>query len=390
VTTPTLAQVVDAVERLWHPRWAQSWDAVGLVCGDPEQPVSRVHLAVDPLPPVVDEALDRGADLLLTHHPLFLRGTSSVAATTSKGRSVHRLVRGGCALLAAHTNADAADPGVSDALASAVGLVDLVPLEPVADAAAPATDKIVVFVPGDAADAVVDAMAAAGAGVIGAYERCWWGVEGSGSFRPLPGATPTIGAVGRVERVAEVRVEMVVPRRRRAAAVAALRAAHPYEEPAFDVYETAAVPGPLGIGRVGRLPEPTTLDAFADAVAAALPLGAGGLRVAGEASRRIERVAVCGGSGDSMFGPVRAAGVDAYLTADLRHHPVTDVVAEAAVGQRVPALLDAGHFATEWPWLPVAARQLTDALAAAGLEVPTEVSTLVTDPWTLHRPPRGR
>ncbi len=229
----TLADAVRVLDGLYHPRWAADWDAVGLVTGDPGQPVRRVLLAVDPVQSVVDEAVEWGADLLVTHHPLLLRGVHSVATTHPKGRAVTALVRHGVALHVAHTNADVADPGVSDALAGALGLSDLRPLQP---AAADRLDKLVTFVPQADADRVVDALAAAGAGRLGAYERCAFTSAGTGTFTPLVGASPTTGAVGVPERVAETRVEMVLARDRRTAVVEALRAAHPYEEPAFDLY----------------------------------------------------------------------------------------------------------------------------------------------------------
>jgi putative NIF3 family GTP cyclohydrolase 1 type 2 len=264
-----LADVVSALERAYPPRLAADWDAVGLVCGDPDDEVQRVLVAVDPVPETVDEALETGAQLLVTHHPLLLRGVHGVGADTPKGALVHRLVRGGAALFTAHTNADAADPGVSDALAAAIGLTVHGPLVP---EPAPPLDKIVTFVPvGPAITAVHDALAAAGAGAIGDYSHCSFATAGTGQFKPLPGAHPAIGEVGRLERVAETRLEMVLPRPRRAAVVAALRAAHPYEEPAFDVLELAPLPSPVGLGRIGELPGPEPLRAFTARVSAGLP-----------------------------------------------------------------------------------------------------------------------
>jgi putative NIF3 family GTP cyclohydrolase 1 type 2 len=253
VPETTLADVVAIMEGLYPPSLAASWDAVGPVCGDPAQPVRRVLFAVDPVEVVVDEAIERGADLLVTHHPLFLRGTSSVAATTAKGRSVHRLIRAGVALHVAHTNADHANPGVSDALAAALGLVDTRPLDPLP---APPLDKVVTFVPEAHAEKLLDALAAAGAGEIGDYARCAWTTAGIGTFQPLPGASPAIGAVGDVTRVDETRIEMVLPRAVRDEVIRALRTAHTYEEPAFDILELASWPGDTGTGRVGELPTP--------------------------------------------------------------------------------------------------------------------------------------
>ncbi|WP_232014229.1 Nif3-like dinuclear metal center hexameric protein [Cellulomonas fimi] len=383
VTAPRLSDVVRALERRYPPSTAESWDAVGLVAGDPAQEVRRVLLAVDPVADVVEEAVAWGADLVVTHHPLLLRGVHSVAATTFKGALLHRLVRSGVALYTAHTNADAAAGGVADALAEAVGLVDTRPLQ--ADAAE-ALDKHVVFVPVADAERLVDALAAAGAGAVGRYARCAWTATGEGTFTPLDGASPAVGEVGVASRVVEARVEMVAPRRLRSAVVAAMRAAHPYEEPAFDVLELASWPGSTGTGRVGRLARPTTLAAFAAAVAAATPATAQGVRFAGDSDGRVEHVAVVGGSGDAFFDDVRAAGVDAYVTADLRHHPASELreraAFEAGDGAARPFLVDLAHYASEWPWLAHAARTLQSDLAGLGTTVETRVSTLCTDPWT--------
>jgi len=387
---PRLSDVVAALDRLYDPARAESWDAVGLVCGDPDGQISRVLFVVDPVAAVVDEAIGLGADLIVAHHPLLLRPVHSVAATTPKGRVVHRLLTHGIGLHVAHTNADSADPGVSDALATAVGLTDLRPL---VSRPADATDKLVVFVPEPETDGVIEALAAAGAGRIGNYERCAWSASGIGTFRALDGASPTIGEVGAIQRVPEHRVEMVMPRRRRGAVLAALAEAHPYEEPAYDVYELADRPASTGLGRVGRLPSPEPLTTFVGRVARALPHTAAGVRVAGDPEAPIQSVAVCGGAGDSLFDAVRAAGVDAYVTADLRHHPASEArETNHTAGTRANptahslALVDVSHWASEWPWLADAARQLVAELGDAGTTVETQVSTTPTDPWTLHQP----
>jgi dinuclear metal center YbgI/SA1388 family protein len=362
----------------FDPRWAEPWDAVGLVCGDPDEPVHRVLLAVDAVPGTVAEAEAERVQLLITHHPLLLTGVHGVPADTPKGALVHRMIRGGIAHLVAHTNADVASPGVSDALAGVLGLRALRPLEPHPD---PALDKLVVFVPTADAPRLLDALSAAGAGSLGDYERCAWTTEGTGTFRPLAGAHPAIGAVGRSEQVLETRLEMVLPPSRRSDVVAALRAAHPYEEPAFDLLVTAPLPSARGTGRIGELPTPITLREFGERAAAALPPTSWGIRVAGDPSRQIRTVAVCGGSGGSLAEPARSAGADALLTADLRHHPALEAVTERD-GSGM-ALLDAAHWATEAPWLDALAARLRTTL---GTTVEVSVSRLVTDPWTLHVP----
>ena len=266
---PTVRDVLAVLEAR-YPLWlAEEWDVNGLAVGRPDAEVTRVHLAVDPTLAVVNEAADAGAQLLITHHPPMLRGVTSVAADTAKGAIVHALVSGGVALANAHTNADHAAGGVSDALAKSVGL------------------------------------------------------RVSGPLVPHPGE-PT-----------------------------------------------------LGTGRVGTLPGGPTLREFAEAVAAALPKTAQGVRVAGDLDAEVRTVAVVGGAGDSFLEDARAADVDVYVTADLRHHPALDARELAALGDGRPFLVDVSHFASEWLWLGEAAAHLREELS-----IETHVSTLTTDPWT--------
>ena len=373
---PLLADVVAAIEEWFDPRWAESWDATGLTCGDPAEAVERVVLAVDAVPETVDEAEHGGAQLLLTHHPLLLSAVHSVAATEPRGALVHRLVRAGIAHYAAHTSADVADPGVSDALADRLGLTALRPLDAMA---LEAPDKLVVFVPTDDAPRMIDALARAGAGRIGAYERCAWTTIGVGTFRPTDQARPAIGRAGQVEAVAETRVEMVVPSRVRRAVLDAMRGAHPYEEPAFDLYPQVSVDGARGHGRVGELAAPTTLREFARHAADVLPRTVWGVRAAGDPDRRVRTVAVCGGVGADLIDDARNAGADAYLTSDLKHHRTLDAVTEH--GPDAMALLDVAHWASEAPWLDAVAGRLRERF---GTTVDVTVSTVATDPWTLH------
>lgn len=268
---PSVAAVVAHLDRRYPPAWAEQWDRVGLVLGEPDAPVRRVLCVVDCVPETVAEALAVRADLIVAHHPLLLRGVSSVAPTTYKGRIVHDLIRAGVALYTAHTNADVANPGVSDALAARLGLRELRALRP---------------------------------------------------------AAPDSPAAGQGR----------------------------------------------GIGRIGRLPAAMTLAELAAYAGKSLPPTAWGVRAAGDPARRVETVAVSGGSGDGFLADAAAAGVDAYLTADLRHHPASEHLAAGG-----PALLDAAHWATERPWLDDVAGHLREHFP-----VETIVSDLDTDPWTVH------
>lgn len=374
-----VSDVIAAVEARYPPELAENWDRIGLVCGEPDAPVRRVLLAVDVDHAVVEQAAHVEATLIVAHHPLLLRGIHTVAATTPKGRLLHDLIRSGTALYVAHTNADVANPGVSDALAARVGLPaeGLKPLR----ATGLLFDSFSTSVPAAEAERVLDAISAAGAGETdGRYRRSAWLTEVTGTFVPGDTAEPTIGVRGQVQRVPELRLDTIMPRRRRDAVIQALRDAHPYEEPAFHVIEAVPRTGGVGIGRIGELSTPVTLRQFAASVAEALPHAPAGIRAGGDPDRMIRRVAVSGGAGQDLLADAAAAKVDVFVTADLRHHVAADFLAHPGN----PALIDAGHWATERPWLDQAAEFLRQDLAASTNDIDIVVSDLITDPWTVR------
>lgn len=370
----TVADVRRVLDAAYPPELAEDWDRVGLICGDPEEPVSRVAVALDCTDAVADAAIDAGAQMLVVHHPLLLRGVSSVAADTPKGRILHKLIRAGVALFAAHTNADSARPGVNDRLAEVLGVRPGAPLAPKPGGH---LDAWVVRVPASHADDVKAAVFGAGAGSVGDYDSCAFQLSGRGQFRPGDGADPFIGSAGEVEHVEEERVEFVAEPSARAAIHAALLAAHPYEEPSFDILESKVgdldPESALGIGRVGELDEPMPFRDFVARVAERLPATEWGVRGAGDPERIIRRVAVASGSGDSFLGTARKLGVDAFVTSDLRHHPVDEALREGG-----PCIVDTAHWASEFPWCAQAAELIGDSL-----DIPAEVIDLRTDPWTV-------
>jgi dinuclear metal center YbgI/SA1388 family protein len=355
---------VRVLERAYAPGWAADWDAVGLTVGAPDAPVTRVHVAVDPTLEVAQEAVAAGAQLLVTHHPLLLRGVHEVAETSASGRVVAALVRGGCALFTAHTNADVARPGVSDALADAIGLqaAGRLAVDPLPEHQQPGEDldKLAVFVPLADRVRLLEVLAAAGAGAIGDYDRCGFWTAGTGTFRPLPGANPFVGQVGQPETVAEERLEMIAPEAFWLAVVAAMKAAHPYEVVAYDVYPLKNAAAEYGIGRVGALPEPMATDAFLAHVKEALDYPE--VRIAGPRDREVRAVAVCGGAGAGLMPDALSAGADALVTADVRHHEFVDAEARGFL------LLDAGHAATETPGARELASRLAALLPAVGFD----------------------
>ncbi|MDH6237062.1 Nif3-like dinuclear metal center hexameric protein [Cryobacterium sp. CG_9.6] len=264
----SLADVNRVAHELWPLSGAEAWDAPGLVTGDLSRNITAIHLAVDAVSDTVEEAIAGSADLLLVHHPLLLRGVTSIAEDRYKGSLLARLVRANCALLSAHTNADIVSGGVSDTLATLLGLVDARPI--------------------------------------------------------VVGATPRIG-----------------------------------------------------LGRVGELPEAVSLGHLAHLLSKILPATASGIRVSGDYTMPVKRVALCGGAGDSLLREAAVLQSDVYITSDLRHHPASEAREEARLAHGAPALIDVSHWASEWLWLDGAANQLRTALPG----VVVTVSDLRTDPW---------
>jgi dinuclear metal center YbgI/SA1388 family protein len=291
-------------------------------------------------PDVLEEARAMHAELIVTHHPLLFRGIKRVTPDDLVPGLVLGLAEHGIALYSIHTNLDAARDGVSFELARRLGVRDVTFLSGLEDV----VRKLVTFVPPEHADAVHQAMAAAGAGRIGAYEACAFRSEGTGQFRPGSGSTPHIGQPGGpLESVREIRLEMEVVSHRVSAVLDALREAHPYEEVAYDLYPVEQSYRDAGLGAVGQLPEPLALGAFLDRVADVL--ASPGLRYAGDPERPVQRIAVCGGSGSDFIPLARRAGADVYVTADITYHTWFNVM--ATDGTIDMALVDPGHYETE-------------------------------------------
>jgi dinuclear metal center YbgI/SA1388 family protein len=335
-----------------------------LQLGDPAAEVREVAVCHEVTERVVDALEREPADLLLAYHPLLFTPTRSlIAGPSAEGRAL-RLARCGIALAIAHSSFDVARGGASDALAEALGLESVSGFAPLFPAPG---FKLATFVPAGDADRVLDALSAAGAGQIGNYTHCSWRAEGLGSFFAGAGTDPATGASGRLNREPETRLEMVVPAGREGAVLAALRSAHPYEEPAFDLVRRSPEPGLLG--RIGR-PEPgTTLADLAEIAREAL--GPVALRLAGSAEAPVERVAVLPGSGAPYLEQAAAAGADAVLTGDIPHHRARRAL---DLGLR---LIDPGHAPTERPGLA----RLLVWVAALGVGV-RSLLDLDPDPWT--------
>ena len=339
-TTPTIADVTDALEAWAPPGSAQDYDNVGLQVGDASRTVDTALLALDATPQVLEEAQEIGADLIVTHHPLLFRPLDGVTADSYVSNLALRLAESETALYSIHTNLDAAPGGVSFALADRLGLTEVGFL----DGFDETLYKLAVFVPEDAFDDVREALADAGAGRIGDYEACAFAVEGTGFFKPGADTDPYIGeAGGDVESAQERKLEVEVARWNVGRVMGALHDAHPYDEVAYDLYPVHQSNSQAGLGALGTLPEPEPMPDFLDRVADRLD--AGSLRYAGDDDDTVERVAVCGGAGSDFIGTALGAGADAYVTADVKYHEFFNVL--GTDGTPEMALVDPGHYESE-------------------------------------------
>lgn len=372
MNSPRAADLAAVIEEGAPRHWAEAWDNVGLLVGDPGAPVQRVLVALEVTDPVLDEAEACGAQLLVVHHPVIFRPLKALRPDTAAGRRLFRLLRTGIAVYAAHTNLDVAAGGTNDLLAAAVGLNGARVLNPTGS---DRLLKLAVFVPRGHEDTVRDALADAGAGVIGNYTHCTFEAPGTGTFKPTQGADPFLGQVGELERADELRLEVILPESRLAACLAAMRAAHPYEEVAHDIYPLVN-PGPVrGHGRVGTLAGPMTVAALAQRVKRAL--GVPFVRIAGDPAAWVERAAVAAGAGADLIGAAAAAGAQVLVTGDTKHHEVQDAL-DAGL-----AVIDPGHYASEAPVVPAMAERLRQAAAVRGWPVEIRVAARGADPYTL-------
>lgn len=347
---PTIREIANALEAWAPPGSAQSYDNVGLQVGNPEQLVRRALLALDLTPAVLEEARALKAELIITHHPLLFRPLRQLTMDGLVPALALRLAAWGIALYSVHTNLDAAPGGVSFALAEHLGLQDVRLLAKMEQA----LYKLVTFVPTSHFEPVRKALAEAGAGRIGNYEACAFATQGMGYFRPSDMARPFIGEPGKLESAEELRLEVEVARWDLPRVLAALRAAHPYEEVAYDVYPVEQPYTRAGLGAIGRLEKPEPLRNFLQRVAERLETDS--LRYVGDLKMPVQTVAVCGGAGADLIGRALASGADVYVTADLTYHRFFEVL--DANGQPRMALIDAGHYETE---------ALTEALLAEWL-----------------------
>ncbi|WP_410768005.1 Nif3-like dinuclear metal center hexameric protein [Fontibacillus sp. BL9] len=324
--------VIQYMEQLAPKHVAMEDDKIGLQLGSLQKEITGVLTALDVNEQVADEAIARGANLIIAHHAIIYRPLRNLQSDTPMGKVYEKLIKHDIAVYVAHTNLDVTEGGMNDWMAEALGIESSAPVEDIH------TDhlyKLVVFVPKDHHQRVLDAILNAGAGAIGNYSHCSFNIEGYGTFVPGEGTEPYIGKQGRMEKAEEMRIETVVPQSIRSKVIQAMLKSHPYEEVAYDLYPMDLKGRTFGLGRVGKLQEPVTLEQFVQRVKEKLDVPA--VRVVGDLSRQIKKAAVIGGSGGGYWRAAMFKGADVLVTGDIDYHTAQDAEMAGLT------LIDPGH-----------------------------------------------
>lgn len=363
----TVHQVLEALEDIAPPRFAFDFDKVGLQVGEPQQEVKKAIVSLDRSLAAVAHAESIGAQLLVAHHPLIFRPIEHVSNRNLVGRTILRLARSNIAFIAAHTNWDSAQGGVNDALCELFKLSDI---RSFGSAAEVRQLKLVFFCPPDNADDVIDACSNAGAGQIGLYRRCAFVNPGTGTFIGEEKANPMIGETGRIEHVPEVRVEMVLRSDQRRAVTRALLRTHPYDQPAFDLFELHPSPEQSS-GRIGNITRWIKLSEFTEQVEKTL-----GTKCLcwGDPNREIRSIALVGGAADDEWRSAQREEADVLITGEVKQHNGLEA-SESGF-----AVIAAGHYATEQPGVVALSKRLKESTPEI------DWSVFVPDPGFAGRP----
>ncbi|MNJ40952.1 putative GTP cyclohydrolase 1 type 2 [compost metagenome] len=361
--------VIQYMEQLAPKHVAMEGDKIGLQLGTLQKEIRSVLIALDVNEEVVDEAISLGADLIIAHHAIIFRPLAGLQTDTPMGKVYEKLIKNDIAVYISHTNLDVTEGGMNDWMAEALGIEDVIPLE---DIHTDKLYKLVVFVPKDHHQNVLDAILHAGAGWIGNYSHCSFNLEGYGTFMPREGTDPYLGQQGKLERAEEVRIETIITDSVRNKVIQAMLKKHPYEEVAYDLYPMDLKGRALGLGRVGRVAKPVTLEAFVERVKEKLEVPA--VRVIGDLNRQIKKAAVVGGSGGRYWKHAQFRGADVLVTGDIDYHTAQDALMAGI------ALIDPGHNA-EKIMKPKVADWLKDKLSEHKYETKVHASAVDTEPF---------
>jgi dinuclear metal center YbgI/SA1388 family protein len=330
-----IKEVIQFLEQKFPLHWQEDFDNCGVQCGDREREITGIIVCFDMSEAVIEEAIAKGANMIISHHPIIYRnGLKKIEPTDRVGKILCKALENKILLYSMHTNIDSGKNGGNVLFANKLGLQKLSVLSPKENQ----FYKLVFFVPAEKSILLKEALFRAGCGNIGNYSHCSFTCEGIGSFKPLADANPHIGQRNRIERVDEERIEMIFPKVKKRQVIEALYQHHPYEEPAFDIIALENRSREVGLGRVGVLPNPMPAKDFIPYIKKILNLET--IRFSGNRNTEIKKVAVCGGGGASFVTDALAAGADAFITGDLKYH-------DFFIPENKMLLMDIGHFEGE-------------------------------------------
>lgn len=366
-------KLLGLLESLAPKKYAQSWDNVGLLLGNDEVEIDKVMVTLDVTEVVVEEAIEKNVDLIISHHPVIFKGMKNITDRTYQGRLIRKLIKNDIHVYSAHTNLDIAKGGLNDYLMNLIGLKDL-SLLTVTDS--DAFYKLITFVPEDTCENLKNALFKAGAGQFAQYDECSYQTLGSGNFRPNKGANPAIGKIGERESLEEVKIETIVQKKDLDRCLRALIRVHPYETPAYDVFKMENLSSPYGLGRTGKYGEPVAGEAFLKELKEVL--GAEILKVAGEVPKHVKKVGLCTGAGSEFIHAAKRKGCDVYITGDVKYH-------EAQLAEQLGlCIVDAGHFETENIYMSYLKEYLEEKCIEKSYEVKIIKSESLENPFKVY------
>ncbi|SNX54931.1 Nif3-like dinuclear metal center hexameric protein [Thermoanaerobacterium sp. RBIITD] len=361
--------IAGMIDKLAPHKYAEDWDNVGLLIGNPQKDVSTVMVALDATYEVIKEAISKKVDMIVTHHPIIFKPVKNIRDDNPTGKIISLLMKNDIPVYSAHTNFDIAKGGMNDILCNVLGIYNEEVLQVTYKEE---YKKIVVYVPSGYEDIVKTAMCNAGAGFIGNYSNCTFQTSGMGSFKPLEGTNPFIGEIGKIENTQEIRIETITPGKLVNRVINAMLKVHPYEEVAYDIYPVENGYDEYGLGRIGYI-KGTTLKELAEQVKAKFKLPA--LRIVGDLAKTVNKVAICGGSGGSLISISSFKGADVLITGDIGYH---DAIDATHLGL---SIIDAGHFGTEKISVNFIAEYIIDEAQKMNIDLNVIISETQKDPF---------
>lgn len=332
----TVQEIMDLMESIAPKSYAMEWDHVGLQIGSPKKEVQRIMITLEINLKVVEEAVAKSVDLIISHHPLIFNPLSKIDFEDPKGATIQKIIQEDLHIYVSHTNMDVAPRGLNHHIAEKIGLknisvLDAYELKPYY--------KFIVYVPKTHSPLMIDAIHKGGGGYIGNYSHCTYKISGTGTFKPEEGSNPFLGEKNELEKVEEDKVETIVEQKDIQRLIHEVQKAHPYEEVAYDLYPLEKSMDHVGLGRIGELTKTENLEAFIGELKASLQLSQ--VRYVGNLKQEISKVGILNGSGGDFATKAQKAGVDCFITGDLKYHDAQD----AMEGEM--AVVDIGHYESE-------------------------------------------